>query len=107
MEVNNYVKLAMNTKNPALNRKDLLCDSAMGLAGESGEVSDTLKKHLFQGHELKLSEVVEELGDTLWYIALLCDTLELDLEMVMVENIHKLSNRYPEGFSEEDSINRK
>ena len=56
MQVNEYQKEAMATLNPALNQKDVLINSVMGLCGESGEAIDLVKKWLMQGHELdKLS----------------------------------------------------
>ena len=52
MQVNEYQKAAMATLNPALDKKDVLINSVMGLCGESGEVIDIVKKWLMQGHEL-------------------------------------------------------
>ena len=78
----------------------------MGLNGEAGESIDILKKHLFQGHELNKNDLIEELGDALWYIALCADSLEIDLDEVAASNIKKLKTRYPDGYSDEKSINR-
>ena len=52
MEVNEYQKLAMTTLNPALDKRDILINSVMGLCGESGEASDIVKKWMAQGHTL-------------------------------------------------------
>ena len=43
MKVNEYQKLAMTTLNPALDKKDVLINSVMGLCGESGEAMDIVK----------------------------------------------------------------
>ena len=50
MKVNEYQKLAMTTLNPALDKKDVLINSVMGLCGESGEAIDIVKKWMAQGH---------------------------------------------------------
>ena len=63
MLVNDYQKEAMTTLNPALDRKDVLINSVMGLCGESGEAIDTVKKWLMQGHDLDKEHLIKELGD--------------------------------------------
>lgn len=85
---------------------DKLCLSALGLAGESGEVADTIKKVLYQGHHLDIMHLVEELGDILWYLVLACHALDCTLEDVMKVNTLKLQARYPDGFDPERSQNR-
>ena len=83
-----------------------LVNFAMGLAGEAGEVVNYLKKVCFHGHELDKNKLAEELGDCLWYIATLANTVELWLDFIADANIRKLQERYPEGFSEERSKER-
>lgn len=70
---------------------------AMGLAGESGEVVDKLKKIVRNNdgsfsEEEKL-EIQKELGDVLWYISQLCEELGLSLEEVARTNRAKLEDR--------------
>lgn len=80
--------------------------AGFGLVGETGEVVDTLKKHLFQGHNLSREVMIDELGDVLWYWTLLCMCCDTTPDEVMAENVHKLERRYPEGFNAERSIHR-
>lgn len=89
-----------------INPEDLIC-GAMGLNGEAGEVVDLLKKIVFHGHKFNKEDMIKELGDVLWYVALICDSLGISMEEVMTKNIEKLMQRYPDGFTEEASINRK
>ena len=49
MTINEYQKLAMTTRNPALSERDVLLNGVMGLCGESGEAIDIVKKWLAQG----------------------------------------------------------
>lgn len=107
MEANKYQELAMKTLNPNLNKKEVLINSVMGLCGESGEVIDLVKKHLAQGHPLDVNKMIEELGDVAWYLAEAATALNVSLDEILNKNIEKLSNRYPDGFNENNSINRK
>lgn len=79
---------------------------ALGLAGEAGEVADTIKKVVGHAHPLQVEALVKELGDQLWYISVMASALGVDLSVVAKQNIEKLRKRYPDGFSTERSINR-
>lgn len=85
----------------------MLIWNAIGLAGETGEVCDLIKKGIFHQHGLDKEKLFDELGDVMWYLAALCTKLGFDLSDVMQHNIDKLIERYPDGYSAEDSINRK
>ena len=106
MKVNEYQKLAMKTLNPALDKKDVLINSVMGLCGESGEAIDIVKKWLAQGHELDRERLAKELGDIAWYLAEAATALDISLEEILQGNIDKLKKRYPDGFDTQKSIIR-
>lgn len=103
MNANEYQRKAMRT---ATHKCYDLANAALGLTGEAGKVADIIKKHLYQGHDLYPSEVIEELGDALWYVALMADYFNVTLGFVMQQNITKLKARYPEGFDPVRSVNR-
>ena len=107
MKVNEYQKAAMATLNPALDKKDVLINSVMGLCGESGEAIDIVKKWLMQGHELDKAHLIKELGDVAWYLAEAATALDVPLEAVFQENLDKLRQRFPNGFDVGTSVNRK
>lgn len=98
---------AMATLNPALDKKDVLINSVMGLCGESGEAIDIVKKWLMQGHELDREHLVRELGDVAWYLAEAATALDVPLEAVFQGNLDKLRQRFPNGFDTGASVNRK
>ena len=105
MNFNEYQKLAQrtsNSKTPSGNIEK----GCLGLAGESGECCDLLKKYLFQGHELENQRLTEELGDVLWYAAELASGLGMTLSDIAEANIKKLKSRYPDGFDVSRSLNR-
>lgn len=103
MTANEYQKAALRT---ATEKCKDLANAGLGIAGEAGEVSDIIKKHLFQGHTLNRDHILEELGDVAWYLALCSDLIGCDLETVFQTNINKLWGRYPNGFESSRSINR-
>lgn len=105
MTINEYQELALRTANIG-EKTSMIINGALGLAGESGEVADLVKKWQYQGHMLNQSEILDELGDVCWYIALITSALDTPLEEVLKGNIYKLKARYPEGFEVEKSLNR-
>lgn len=106
MDVDKYQELAMRTLNPEIDKKELILNASMGLCGESGEVIDLVKKHLFQGHDLDDEKIIKELGDVAWYLAEAATALNVNLSEILEKNIKKLENRFPDGFNSNRSINR-
>lgn len=106
LSLNMYQKQAMRTAGIYDDTADKLINAALGLSGETGEISDHIKKVIFQGHSLDKLHLLNELGDVLWYIALGADALGYTLQDVATYNIVKLQKRYPDGFSVERSLNR-
>ena len=106
MDVDKYQELAIRTLNPEIDKKELILNAAMGLCGESGEVIDLVKKHLFQGHDLDDEKLIKELGDVAWYLAEAATALNVNLSEILEKNIKKLENRFPDGFNSNRSINR-
>ena len=108
MNANEYQRLAMSTatgnrSEPIL---DKLINGILGLVGESGEVADHVKKHVFQYQELSYGHLAEELGDVCWYIALLADAIGYSFDDILRINLEKSKKRYPNGFDSERSRNR-
>lgn len=83
-----------------------LIHAMIGMCTEAGEFQDALKKAIFYGKKLDKTNLVEELGDLMWYIAIASDELGVTLEEVMQKNADKLAARYKGGFSEKKALNR-
>ena len=70
---------------------------ALGLAGESGEVCEKIKKAIRDDGGIITDErralLAKELGDVLWYIAALSTELGLDLDTIAADNLAKLAAR--------------
>ena len=79
----------------------------IGKATEVGELLEALVAMAFNSHE-KFDRInaIEEIGDGLWYDALLLRALNSDFEQAMQINIAKLKSRFPNKFTEHDATNR-
>ena len=79
-----------------------LMTAVIGMMAESGEFAEVVKKKIFQADtpfsEQEIFHMKRELGDVLWYWCQGCMALGFTPEEVMQENIHKLEQRYPNGF---------
>jgi NTP pyrophosphatase (non-canonical NTP hydrolase) len=106
MTFDDYQADAGRTINRDLSNDDLIINSALGMAGEAGEVADRIKKWLYQGHTFDRDALINESGDLLWYIAQLATALDVPLSEIAARNIAKLKARYPAGFDAQRSINR-
>jgi NTP pyrophosphatase (non-canonical NTP hydrolase) len=87
-----------------------LTTSGVGLAAESGEFLEIVKKMVFQGkpwNNDNREHLIIELGDVMWYVAQACMALDISFEEVLERNVKKLEKRYPGGkFDISDSENR-
>ena len=71
----------------------------LGLVGEAGEVANKLKK-VSRGdytYAYIREAVGEEIGDVLWYAAMLARELDLDLGELAQANLDKLASRKERG----------
>lgn len=75
-----------------------LAGHVLGLAGESGEVADMVKKRLYHDVPYSPHDMLKELGDCLWYVTAVAEEHGFSLDTVARENVDKLRKRYPTGF---------
>ena len=105
-KLDEYQLEAAKTINPVLSEKELIINSCLGMAGETGEFIEHIKKWQGQGHSLDETHIVFELGDILFYISQACTAFGMSLGHVAKMNIRKLRKRYGETFESAKSINR-
>lgn len=114
MKPSEYIEEALSTKSDKFYAPILIetpadvdaLHAAMGIATEAGEFLDPFKKAYFYGKPIDFTNLDEEVGDLLWYIAIYLNARSLSFENVMQRNINKLRTRYPEKFKAADAINR-
>lgn len=74
----------------------------LGIAGEAGDVASCIKKTFAHDNDQR-EGIKENIGDALWYAAMICNFFEWDMQELLNENIEKLKKRYPQGFTMEDA----
>ena len=80
---------------------------AVGIAGESGELLDAVKKAAIYCKPIDRDNVIEELGDLEFYMEGLRQGLHITREECLENNISKLSKRYASGsFSNKEAQDR-
>jgi len=82
-------------------RGDNIYYPALGLAGEAGEVCEKIKK-IMRDHDGKIDQenkesVCKELGDVLWYVAMVAAEFNLSLASIAEGNLDKLRDRIDRG----------
>ena len=107
LTMNEYQKLAARTSGAGQKGERRQIIAALGLAGEAGEFANMIKKLTAHGHDIPPKDLAEELGDVLWYLAEAASACGLTLNEIAQQNVDKLRARYPNGFSQERSRNRK
>tara|TARA_R100001463_G_scaffold101230_2_gene155677 strand:- start:4812 stop:5201 length:390 start_codon:yes stop_codon:yes gene_type:complete len=75
---------------------------ALGLTSEAGEVAGKVKKLIrdgedVEGFELKKIAIASEIGDVLWYCAMMAKEVGVPLNDIMKENLKKLHSRKKRG----------
>lgn len=96
MTLNEYQEAASTTALGLATESAWYC--ALGLTGEAGEVAEKIKKYYRDGAPVGFKEsLCKELGDVLWYAAMLGKFFEIDLESIGVVNIDKLAKRKAEN----------
>lgn len=98
--------------------KDAVSNASLGLTGEAGEVADLIKKAIYHGRgfandghpsekAIKFEDVKDELSDVLFYVSAMAQEFGFTLEEVARHNKEKLEKRYKEGFTVEESAQKK
>lgn len=96
-------KLMADTGNNTLD----MVHAALGIAGESGEIVDIVKKRFAYGKTIDQEHLIEEIGDLLFYVQALCNFIGVPPEIIVKRNMEKLSARFPQGvFSADQAIAR-
>ena len=84
---------------------------ALGLSSEAGEVAGKVKKLIRDGADKEglmqaKIDIAFEIGDVLWYCAMLAKEVGTDLESIMYSNISKLEGRQKRNTLQGDGDHR-
>lgn len=87
-----------------------LAYTALGLAGEAGEVANKVKKVYRDSKGLicfdDIGKIADELGDVLWYVAAVANEIGHSLDGIASRNIEKLLSRKERGTLSGSGDNR-
>ena len=78
---------------------------ALGLTSEAGEVAGKVKKLIRDGKGDKKA-IASEVGDVLWYCAMLAKETKVSLNDIMKDNLKKLYSRKERGTLQGSGDNR-
>ena len=111
MNTHDYMEQALMTESlpetELTHEQKRLTHASLGLCTEAAELADAVKKHIFYGKPLDKVNLIEEIGDILWYSAIVLDACQSSFDDAMDKNIAKLRKRYPQGiFSASKAIHR-
>ena len=101
MNIQDYQKLAGRTLPKLSSEQEDIQHMLFGMMTELGELVDSYKKHYAYGKELDMVNVMEEMGDIMWYWAGMCSITGMNSAAILHTNITKLLVRYPDQFEKE------
>ena len=103
-----YQKVALTTA--IYPREQAIIYPTLGLTGEAGEVANKVKKIIRDGSnkddDSLVSEIKSEIGDCLWYIAVLANDFNIKLSDIASANLEKLEKRKQKGTIHGSGDNR-
>lgn len=109
MNLDEYQRGALRTA-AARDKQNELFHLVLGLVGESGEIAEKFKKWVrdldSDESQIDRAAVTKELGDVLWYVAVLADYLDLSLDDIATANLAKLASRQGRGVLDGSGDNR-
>jgi NTP pyrophosphatase (non-canonical NTP hydrolase) len=110
MNFDDYQKQALVTAKSTGNELQDLAHWVLGVTGEAGEIAEKVKKIIrdqdgYVADEAK-TELAKEIGDVLWYLAVLADHLGVNFNDIAESNIAKLRDRQARGVIKGSGDNR-
>ena len=103
MELDEYQKACERTAKKFENRELEIATWGLGVAGEAGDVASCIKKTFAHKNDNVKDGIKENIGDMMWYAAMICNFFGWKLNDCLQGNVDKLKARYPDGFSFEDA----
>jgi len=102
MNLKEYQELCKKTAKKFDTAEKEIFTWGLGITGEAGDVASCIKKTFAHDNNQEIG-IKENIGDTLWYAAMICNFFNWDMDKVLEENIKKLEARYPKGFTTENA----
>jgi len=105
MTLNEYQDSCKATaKKDFATRNEEIMTWGLGVTGEAGDIASCIKKTFVHNKDVK-EGIKENIGDMMWYTAMICNFFGWSLQDILNENLNKLKARFPDGFNY-NSVNR-
>jgi NTP pyrophosphatase (non-canonical NTP hydrolase) len=109
MNLNDYQQAALRTAAPR-DKTNEFFHLVLGLVGETGEIAEKVKK-VVRDHDdfmaaIDVDDLKKELGDVMWYLAVLADHFDVSLDEIAQINVAKLASRQQRGVLSGSGDNR-
>jgi len=101
MDLREYQELCKTTAKVYERKQDEITNWGLGIAGEAGDVASCIKKLVFHKNEAIKDGIKENIGDMMWYTAMICNYFGWNFQEILNENLEKLKKRHPKGFTYE------
>lgn len=103
IDLKEFQKLVKRTaKGNYKRREDEILNWGLGVSGEAGDLAGCIKKTIYHDND-QTAGIRENVGDTMWYLAMICNYYDWDFEEILAENINKLKKRYTKGFTAKEA----
>jgi len=103
MNLKEYQAICKKTaKKDFATKEEEIATWGLGITGEAGDVASCIKKTFIHKND-KSAGIRENIGDMMWYAAMICNFFNWNMEEVLEENVKKLEQRYNAGFTEKDA----
>lgn len=90
LTLDDYQAQAVRTLRPGMGEVGV----SLAMCGEAGELANLVKKKHYHDKPIETERLADELGDVLWYVAAMAQTIGWSLEAVAEYNIRKLKERH-------------
>ena len=103
MELDEYQEACKRTSKKFASSETEIATWGLGIAGEAGDVASCIKKTFVQKNEFVKDGIKGNIGDMIWYAAMICSCFGWKLSDCLRKNVDKLKARYPDGFKFKDA----
>ena len=99
MNLKDYQKICQQTAKKFKDKNLEIATWGLGVSGEAGDIASCIKKYYAHQNKEVKDGIKENIGDMLWYTAMVCNHFGWQLDEILDNNYQKLKDRYPKGFS--------